>query len=508
MTPRCIFTNYKLKRRHKVKNILSKETERRQKLLFIFMEEIDWISSANLVTKLNCNIKTLRSDIEYFQETFDDIIKIEYSKKLGYRMFEHKNKTIMDIFLLWIQDSSFFAILSDVFYERNASIDYFYDTYFISEATLKRIIFFINSIINPMGMSLSYKNPQITAKDEVVLRLFYLHIGMEQRSIYNSWLSIEQEKVFQLLDICTQWFGIKIPILQKNALAYYVFVSIVRAKQSHFLSIEKDIPKDFYHALEENLSSITFLDNQTLNAETEQEKIADVILSMYHLMETLQKSYANELSYQTAKELTSYIVKDMNLQIDKQSVLGIAQSIAYFDMLHQLYPFATYFINHRSYFSVLPIKKEFLPFYQSYMEAIHKINKKVPWLANYSDEILNSTFIRWDNLQQMMIKQRGAIKIFISTTLGKDHIKLLTFFLEHNFNPLINIIGFEYAKTNYKQKRPYYLINSADLIITNYDSEFNTDNLIIINDIPTSRNLDTIRREIMQFRKLKAVVNN
>lgn len=491
-----------------MKNILSKETERRQKLLFIFMEDTDWISSATLASKLNCNIKTLRNDIEYFQETFEDIIKIEYSKKLGYRMFEHKNKTVMDIFLIWIQDSSFFAILSDVFYERNSSIDYFYDTYFISEATLKRIIFFINSVINPMGMSLSYKNPQITAKDEIILRLFYLHIGMEQRSIYNSWLSIDQEKVFQILDVCTQWFGIKIPILQKNALAYYVFISIVRAKKSHFLSIEKDIPKDFYQSLEENLLSTTFLDNQTLDGTTEQEKIADVVLSMYHLMEILQQSYANELSYKTAKELTSYIVKDMDLQIDKPSILGIAKSIAYFDMLHQLYPFATYFINHRSYFAVLPIKKEFSSFYHSYTDSIQQIRQKVPWIAKYSDEILSSTFIHWKNLQQMMIKQRGAVKIFISTTLGKDHIDLLTFFLEHNFNPIINIIGFEYAKTNYKQKRPYYLINLADLIITNHDSEFNSDNLIIINDIPTARNLDTIRREIMHFRKLKAAVNN
>lgn len=101
--------------------------------------------------------------------------------------------------------------------DKNDSIDYFYNTYFISETTLKRQLSLINRTLKDIGISISVSTGKMTVKDEKLLRFFYSLLSIEKRSIYE-WtdINIDQQALFSIIERCESYFDLSLNIVQKN----------------------------------------------------------------------------------------------------------------------------------------------------------------------------------------------------------------------------------------------------------------------------------------------------
>ena len=485
-----------------MKHILNKDVERQQNLLLLMFKDNDWKTTKDISEALECNIKTLRQDIDYLTTEYDEIISCEYSKSLGYKFHIQNGHSIQEIFLDWIKHSLFFSIITDVLYEKNkGDADYFYNTYFISETTLKRQVALINYHLKEVGMSLSLTKMTFKVTDEFVARLFFGNREMEKRSIYD-WDEEHMDNQalsFLIIDRLEEHFKIELTFLQKNMVAYFVLCSVIRSSGDYFLGDDSENilmeDAELQNYLYDVINPLTNKPYLTCRAQ-----INDTLHFLEQLFILLKKHYSSPKAKTIATQLTSKIAEKMNAPAHVFNQELVVKDIAYVLFVREKYPYTMSYINHRGYFNSEAIRHKYPVFYRAVMQAFEELPEEHRFMAHYSTELINSLFRYWLVDDYDYITQINQVNIFISTTLDANQAKMIQYIFEKAFNNKINVIGYEYGKTGFNSDKENPLFKKADLIICNHLFYKQLPNVMVVDDIiddakllNINHRLDTIR---------------
>ncbi|UUV98617.1 helix-turn-helix domain containing protein [Vagococcus luciliae] len=476
--------------------ILNKSTERQRQLILFIARNYEWVTAQELADYLDCNIKTVRQDISYLEENYADIITVEYSKQLGYRFYTMDGRNVLEIYLNWSQESLFFSILSDCFFGKNTSLDYFYDTYFISETTLKRQMSLINRTLKKLGISVSSSTGQLKVKDERILRFFYALFIIEKQSIYE-WkdMDMNQKILFDIIGICEQYFNINLSNIQKNIFSFFIYTSVIRSSQDKFLDFVTAIPSDFEQIVSQSLKIL------------KHESTFDVFLtSEAHYRDSLQFVYvlfsqlADHYHSQEVEGLTTHFIFSISskMKVDEKVLdyQGIKKELAYVSFMNDVYPYQLNLVSLRSELNAKSIKLQYPIFYDIVSQSLKELEINTPWIRFYKPLLISRAFRYWDYKEFESLTKIKPVSIVVSTTLEKNHAEILSYILKQTFQAKIRIVGLEYEKTLFNSKETRDSLNKVDIVITNHLFYHDLDNVIIVDDVIENNRLEAIKRLI------------
>lgn len=496
-----------LRRMGSVKHILNKDTERQQRLIMLMFKDDKWKSAKYISDTLSCNIKTLRQDIEYLTTTYEDILICDYSKNLGYKFFVKTGHSIQEIFLDWINHSLFFSIITDVFYQKNKDDkDYFYNTYFISETTLKRQVAIINYHLKELGISISLSQMNFKVTDEFVARIFFGNREMEKQSIYD-WDDSQiqnQQYAFQIIEILEDFHHIKLTVLQKNMMAYFVLCSVIRSSGGFYLDEPNIIESPLM--IHKNIQGIlrSFKDpNNNMKYLTSREQINDTLRFLDKFFEKLKVTYTSKLATDISEELTQLIVDKMKTEIGVFDKTLLVKDIGYILFVKENYPYKMSYINHRGYFNSAAIQIKYPVFYQAVMDSFNQLSNDHIWLATYASELINSLFRYWNAQDYGYITSINQVKVFISTTLNENQVKLNQYIFEKSFKNKMVVIGYECQKASCNIDPTNKMLAEAELVICNHQFYQGLDNIIIVDDIIDDAKLYYINQRLNKIQTEK-----
>lgn len=483
-------------------HILNKDVERQQRLLMLMFRDDTWKSAKYISDTLDCNVKTLRQDINYLTSTYEDVITCEYSKNLGYKFHLNAGHSVQEIFLDWINHSLFFSIVTDVFYEKNQNDkDYFFDTYFISETTLKRQVSLINYHLKEFGMSLSLSKMTFKVSDEFVARLFFGNREMEKRSIYD-WDPDQldnQRLAFDLIELLEKEYNLSLTVLQKNMMAYFVLCSVIRSsgnyfmddsRESKFITVEKcqNLLSQFKHPV---------FDRLCLNSR---QQVNDTLLFLEILFNRLKTYYDSDI----ARDISEMLMTNISNKMKTNSAVFhkdlVIKDVAYVLFIKEYYPYKMSYINHRGYFNYVAIQLKYPVFFQAVMDSFSELSREYVWISSYKSELINSFFRYWKASDYDFIIKVNQVSVYLSTTLNENQVKLNQYLFEKMFQQKIKIIGYEYNQTHFTVKNTNELLNQADLIICNHQFYSNLTNVIVVDDIIDDAALYHINKTIDRIR--------
>ncbi|MGX6970821.1 helix-turn-helix domain-containing protein [Vagococcus bubulae] len=477
-------------------SILNKSTERQRQLILFIARNYEWTSAQDLADYLGCNIKTVRQDINYLEENYSDIVAVEYSKQLGYKFYTMDGRNVLEIYLSWIQESLFFSILSDCFFGKNTSLDYFYDTYFISETTLKRQMSLINRTLKKLGISVSSSTGKLKVKDERILRFFYALFSIEKRSIYE-WTDIDmaQKQLFDIIDRCEHYFDIALSIIQKNIFSFFIYISVTRSSQNHFLETETTVPSEFEQEVSHALKTLKH--ESTFDVFlTEEAQYRDSLQFIYLLFSELAHNYHSKEVEELTTQFVSSISNKMKVEENVLDYQGIKKELAYVSFMNQAYPHQINLVSLRSELNAKSIKMQYPIFYDVVSQSLKELEKTNPWLHFYEFLLISRVFRYWDYRAFESLTKIRPVSMVISTTLEKNHAEILHYILKQTFQTKIDIVGLEYEKTLFNSKETMDSLKKVDIVITNHLFYHELDNVIIVDDVIEGYRLEMIKRSI------------
>lgn len=488
-----------------MRHILNKDVERQQDLLVLMFKDDKWKSTKDISDELGCNIKTLRQDIDYLTNEYPEIITCEYSKNLGYKFHVQNGHSIQEIYLEWIKHSLFFSIITDVFYQKNKDDDdYFYNTYFISETTLKRQVALINYHLKELGMSLSLSKMTFKVKDEFVARMFFGNREMEKRSIYDWPLEqVENQGLaFLVIDRLQEHYQIELTLLQKNMIAYFVLCSVVRSSGDFYMASDEDSRLMEDEQLQSYLYEIINPVTQTPYL-TSRIQVNDTLIFLSELFLELKEQYNSLLAHDIGKEIMSKLSHKMNAPIDVFEKELVIKDIAYVLFSKKKYPYKTSYISHRGYFNSHAIFLKYPIFYRCVQETFAELPTDYQFISLASVELINSLFRYWKAEEYDYITKINQVKLYISTTLNENQAKMIQYIFEKAFSNKIDVIGYEYEKTRFNRDETNPLIQEADLVICNHLYYSDLTNVMSVDDIIDDATLYQMNQRLDDIRKQK-----
>ncbi|MGX4686961.1 helix-turn-helix domain-containing protein [Vagococcus sp. JNUCC 83] len=479
-----------------MESILNKSTERQKKLILYIARNYKWVTAQELADYLECNIKTVRQDIIDLEEEYSDILSIEYSKQQGYRFHTIDGRNILEIYLKWIQESLFFSILSDCFFEKNDCIDYFYNTYFISETTLKRQLSLINRTLKKIGISISVSTGKMKVKDEKLLRFFYSLFSLEKRSIYE-WtdINMDQEVLFSIIERCESYFDLSLNIVQKNIFSFFIYISVTRSSQDNFIQSPMTVPESFYKQLKEPLQLLRKEDSLDVFLTTNAQYM-DSLQFIYDIFSHLAEHYHSETVHSLTKTFIQLITTKMQVEDSVLDFEGIKKELAYVTFMNEEYPHPMSLVSLRSELNASSIQARYPVFYDSVSDSIEVLSKDVSWLIYYKHLLISRVFRYWDYRSFEQLSKIKPVSIAISTTLEENHADVLAYMLKQTFQSKVDIVFKEYDKTLFNSENNKKELEGIEIVITNHMFYRQLDNNIIVDDVIETYRLEGIKQTI------------
>ncbi|HGA1022465.1 TPA: PRD domain-containing protein [Bacillus cereus] len=237
------------------KELLDKSIIRQEELLKILTEEKKWNLLAHLAKQLKWDIKTIRKDIIYINDTLPKGWEIITSKGLGIKLEKPINSSITDVMFLIRKKTSIYKIFQCILLDNNQySLTELSKKTHYSYKHTKNILNTMNDHLIRFGLELHFK-PLKMRGPEFLIRTYLVRFYM---SIYDQKWPFEQHiqnSINRYLSNFEQNLDIPLLSREKYQLSLHLYVTIQRIKKRRFVddSIEK------YKSLKNNMFYNAFL---------------------------------------------------------------------------------------------------------------------------------------------------------------------------------------------------------------------------------------------------------
>ena len=481
--------------------ILNTDLNRKRNLLLLFDHyENEWISLSEIKKKQNCSTKTIKTDINYFESEWNQVLTFIYSEKKGYKLEIEENHSLLEVFQSFANESLFFSILEECLYERSESnMDYIVEKYFVSESTVKRTIKEINLYLSDIGGYVDYYKANLTTTNEQRIRIMFTIVLLEKHNFYDWPFEIEQEKLFDLSKKIEKELGIKLSNKHRNVAAYFMTVCIIRCQRNHHVEEEPYFSHQHYREAEQ-------LIREEAPIKLTDIEVKDLTLSLFIFFGKLKMKSNDGKSQKFVKSLVESILNLFYLKVDcidneyikKSGLTNLLVSLNFYRTLLDLYPYKLHQICGRDMFNVIPLQQQFPRICLEIVKTINNQDEELRKLITYIEQIITTVFVDWEDLVPISINHSKKIKISIITNLDHGTLSYIKNILTNAFRESLEI-NYTVHSFNQYQKIDEQKISNSDLTIVTFNTEKFSNQTIYVNDVLTYRDFLHIQSAINQY---------
>ena len=431
------------------------------------------VSLDELAMKFSLTVMQIQIDIGFLNKPLAPLeIEITKDKKCYLHVPQHVSTKI--IYQIFLENNINFKLLEAILYKEYDHYEELANELFISQATLKRVISFINSCFKTHGVAIKSRPVRIIG-DEANIRAFYLFY-LQERYPNDQYPFEERIAVFSrdLVNLFMEKFPKdKFNYASRTRMMRYVAVSLLRETKKHKIEHEK-MPEALKDLVEDeidrykNKDKFEYVFKMKLTPDLYQGLFLQYIngrhaFSNRDYQERISKLPENQALYEGLEVTVQSIGKQFditltnpgNLLLRLYNVMAIGTKLS-------ITPYVIY-----------PNRKIFLLFSQSLKATILEqskalFNQFVPMVAQkneaYFYEFLYLLVTHWPDFYKKIINQVPPCEIGLFFNSDIEHMHYMKINLNFLYGDKINVTVIESEELASLPKKS----QSLDLLIINF----------------------------------------
>ncbi|ALS36305.1 hypothetical protein ABID30_003514 [Enterococcus rotai] len=473
---------------------------RRVRLLDILIHSNQWVPIKELTKRLNCSQQTLLSDCDYFENEWLDYVVIEISKKLGIRIYMHKNHSVSELYKKMMKNSSDLSLLESFFFYPNRDTSFHTKRLYISESSLYRSYKKLNLVLSDRNMDITHNQDKyvLVGENELQIRLFLILYFCEAYEESEWPFPINKYFIYELTNDAIKIFPFKVTLDSIKFLMYSMAISIIREEQGFTFSVNHNFEKtsDKNRIIFEKIKEILHSKYPKINYE---KFCQSIFWWNYILVDYEEKSTIETLSNKYIELLCS----SLNIRIAEKNRVALSNWIQFIYVRHRIYPFQEYIIHNRFAQSCVSIRKNYPVYTQEVKDILISLEKQTqfPWYSDYYEELVHETFFHWNELYKQLDKKYSKLVVVVYSDLGEEHEIFLAYLLNNKFPDRVDV----HCARKVKLSNVHQCEITCDLCISNYTlKNVDPQNFLVVEDIPSTKNWIDISYCINQKVTIKA----
>lgn len=457
-----------------------------------------WFTLAEIEKKLGVSDKTISKISEGISKQLPSGIKIEVSRGKGvFLQRDRRNKTVSEVISTMFKQTTFFRLMDLLFTDGGRlTLEELAEEMFMSSSSLKKLIVQLNNhVLKPYNLRITYSSPSMKG-NEINIRYFYWKLYGDAYE-FAGWpfTKVNFDVINQLISNIEEEKNIVYFINSKRRLSFLVAIVLERVNKGESVTIsERNYPWKqgmFYFSMTNLAKKL----QQMFAIELSQSEI----FFMQSLFSTSQYNYYDHSIMVKVKEAERSKNKLEHQMVER-----------FLSLLLKVYP-------------NLNMNERFLWEIDEFFDKL-LIDNAIPELMLNSNNNLN-TYVQKEcqqNYQEVQICLQEWNTAYPAVTYNDFHLTKLTLLvsssLHYKSKKAFLVIGEEFSIQHYvaklikKEIGDELTINTSimkgltdeivqqhniDFVISNIPVTLKTVPVVIISTIPTKRDFDNIRKELL-----------
>jgi hypothetical protein len=466
-------------------------------LLTLLDTEERWFTLAEVEKSLGISDKTIRKMVEEISKQLPPTVTIEVSRGKGIILRRDGRSTISEVISSMFRQTIFYRLMDLLFTNMGRlSVEELSEAMFMSTSSLKKLIVELNNNdLKAYKLRISYSTPMIKG-NEMNIRYFYWNLYCDAYE-FTGWpfANIDFAYINQLITNIENENNIVYFINSKRRLSFLLAIVVERVAKEKCVKIDENAypwEKGMFYLpvrtiskhLEEKLS-IAFPKSEMFFIQSM------VSLSQYHYYEGSEITPIKEVElhkdkeeYQMGNLLLMLLAKVYpNLEMQERLILEI---YGFFDKLLIENAIPEWMMISKSHLTTY-VQQECQQIYQELQTCMQTWNKTYPSVLFNHFHLTKLTLIVRSSLRYkskrafLVIGEEFSIRHYIADLIKKEIGDQL----------ILNTSIMKGLTDEIMQQ------NNIDLVISNIPVALKTVPVVIISTIPSRRDLDNIRKELL-----------
>ncbi|MEK4105448.1 helix-turn-helix domain-containing protein [Paenibacillus sp. FSL R10-2791] len=466
-------------------------------LLTLLDTEHRWFTLAEIEKSLGISDKTIRKMVEEISKQLPSTVTIEVSRGKGIVLQRDGRSTISEVISSMFRQTIFYRLMDFLFTNvGRLSVEELSEAMFMSTSSLKKLIVQLNNDdLKAYKLRISFSTPMIKG-NEMNIRYFYWKLYCDAYE-FTGWpfANVDFAYINQLITNIENENNIVYFINSKRRLSFLLAIVIERVAKGKCVKIEENAypwekgmfyfpVKTIAKRLEDKLS-LKFPNSEIFFMQSM------VSLSQYHYYEGSEITPMKEVElhkdkeeYQMGNLLLMLLAKVYpNLHMQERFILEI---YGFFDKLLIENAIPEWMMISTSHLTTY-VQKECQQIYQELQTCMQTWNKTYPSVLFNHFHLTKLTLIVRSSLRYkskrafLVIGEEFSIRHYIADLIKKEIGDQL----------ILNTSIMKGLTDEIMQQ------NNIDLVISNIPVALKTVPVVIISTIPSKRDLDNIRKELL-----------
>lgn len=477
---------------------MDKEFKLASQLLTLLDTEQRWFTLAEIEKKLGISDKTIRKMVEEISKHLPPAIAIEVSRGKGVLLQrDGRSQTVNEVISKMVRQTVFYRLMNLLFtHTGRYSAEELAEAMFMSSSSLKKLISQLNNNdLKPYHIRITYSSPAIKG-NEINIRYFYWKLYCDAYE-FTGWPfeTVDQTSINQLITNIENEMNIVFFINSKRRLSFLTAIVLERVMKGNDIEItEKIYPWEqgiFYLPMINMTSGLEQMMGMNLSKSE--------LFFMQSMVSLSQYNYYDGSEMALRKEAEMYKNKEVHQMADQ-----------FLTILVEAYP-------------NIDVKERFIwELYEFFDKLL--IDNAIPELllisqSNLTSYVQNECQQIYQGLQACMQNWKSA---YPSVLYNDFHLTKLTLLVSSNLRykskKAFIVIGEEFSIRHYianlikKEIGDKLIINTSimkglndeivkqhqiDFVISNFPVELQSVPVVIISTIPSKRDFDNIRKELL-----------
>uniref|UniRef100_A9U780 Predicted protein n=1 Tax=Physcomitrium patens TaxID=3218 RepID=A9U780_PHYPA len=477
---------------------MDKDFNLASELLTLLDMEQRWFTLAEVEKSLGVSDKTIRKMVEEISKQLPSDITIEVSRGKG--VFLHRDgrgKTMSEVISSMFRQTTFYRLMNLLFTtDGRFTVEELAEEMFMSISSLKKLIVHLNNNdLKPYKLRITYSSPKIKG-NEMNIRYFYWKLYCDAYE-FTGWpfANINFDFIHQLITNIENEKNIVFFINAKRKLSFLLAISTYRVMRGKSVLVDENrylweqgmfyLPvKNLVKSMEEQLS-IEFPKSEIFFIQSR------VSLSQYHYYEGSKMTpvieaelHKDKEAYQMGNLLFTLLEKIYpNMDMEERFILEVYE---FFDKLLMDNAIPEWMMISKSNLSTY-VQKECQQVYQELQECMKTWNEAYPSVLYNEFHLTKLTLIVRSSLRYkrkkafLVIGEEFSIRHYVADLIKKEIGDQL----------IVNTSIMKGLTDEMVQQ------HHIDFVISNFPVELKTVPVVTISTIPSKRDLDNIRKELL-----------
>lgn len=482
---------------------MEKEFILTHKLLTLLDSEYRWFTLAEIEEQIGVSDKTIRKIIDEAKQELPPSIHFEISRGKGVILhYDKRNVAIGEIISSMYRQRTFYQLLAVLFAEGGRySLEELADKLYMSSSSLKKLIIRLNNHeLKPYHLRIAYSMPEVKGS-EISIRYFYWKMFYDAYE-FSGWpfTDIDQAQIHEYITAIESENDIVYFLNAKRSLSFLAAIMITRVLQGKYADVQSgsyDWENRMLHA------SVA-----TLARALEQRYAIHLPLDEIRFLQAMfslgQYNYYDEakVSAMLSREKANLMqIEEEKYQIINDFLMLALAAFPAIDMNDRFIWEIGDFFEKLRLENALPdliaisasslteyVQRDCRPMYQSVKSCMQEWSQRYPGMR-YNDyhltklTLLISSSLRYNSKKAfLLIGEEFSIRHYVAKLIKNeigDELIINTSIMEGLTDEMIQKHG-------------------IDFVISTFPVKLNTVPVVIISTIPTKRDLENIRKELMQ----------